>query len=81
MSERIKVFKGTNKDMKCLGYQFEVGKEYTENAASLCKNGFHACEYPLDVLGYYSPNESRYFEAELDANDERKDDSKRVGKL
>ena len=49
----------------------------------MCENGLHACEMPLDVLGYYAPSDGpRYFEAELeDVSDEkRSDDTKRVGK-
>ena len=78
----MKVYKGTNKDIQCNGYQFEVGKEHEEKTAKLCRKGFHACENPLDVLRYYSPSEeSRYFEAELDATDETHNvDTKRVGK-
>jgi len=25
-----------------------------------CDRGFHACEYPMDVFGYYSPADSRF---------------------
>ena len=78
---KIKAYKGTDKDMQCLGYQFNLGETHSEKRASLCKKGFHACEYPLDVLGYYVPSEGRYFEADLDATDEKETgDSKRVGK-
>ena len=35
---------------------------------------------PLDVFGYYAPADSRYCEVDLDANDQKSDDSKRVGK-
>lgn len=45
-----------------------------------CDTGFHACENPLDVFGYYAPADSRYCEVDLDANDQKSDDSKRVGK-
>lgn len=34
----------------------------------------------MDVFGYYAPADSRYCEVELDANDQKSDDSKRVGK-
>ena len=77
----MKAYKGFDKDMKCRGYQFESGKEYTEEKADICNCGFHACESPLDVLGHYAPGEqSRYCEVELDANDQTDTDSKRVGK-
>lgn len=80
MSEVIKVYKGTDENMECRGYRFTVGEKHTKEKAELCKSGFHGCEYPLDVFSYYSPNSSRYFEAELEDVDEKHDeDKKRVG--
>nr|DAL41336.1 MAG TPA_asm: hypothetical protein [Caudoviricetes sp.] len=80
----MKVYKATDKDMKCREFQYELGKTAeVEGDIELCERGLHACEMPLDVLGYYAPGEgSRYFEAELeDVSDEkRSDDTKRVGK-
>ena len=76
----IKAYKGFNEDMKCRGFQFEEGKEYEEKDAKLCSTGFHACEAPIDCLNYYSPASSVYREVELDATDEKGDDTKRVGK-
>ena len=74
-------YKGFDKDLKCRDFQYEVGKEYTEEKADICERGFHACESPLDVFSYYPPgNQSRYCEVDLDANDQRSADSKRVGK-
>ena len=77
----MKCFKGFDKDLKCRGFQYEIGKEYTEDKADICNYGFHACEFPMDVFGYYPPSDSRYCEVELEANDQKSsDDSKRVGK-
>ena len=78
----MKVYKATDKNMQCHGYQFKQGVEAVEEEAKLCECGFHACERPLDVMAYYPPgNGSRYFEAELeDVNDERGEDSKVCGK-
>ena len=75
------VYKGTDKDMKCRGFQFELGKEYVEEEAELCNKGFHGCEYPLDVFSYYNPADSRFFVADLDGvtDEEAEDDSKRAG--
>ena len=75
------VYKGTDKDMKCRGFQFELGKEYVEEEAELCVKGFHGCEYPLDVFAHYNPADSRFFVAELDGvTDETESrDTKRVG--
>ena len=63
-----KAFKGFNKDLTCRGFQYEEGKEFETARAECCEEGFHACEYPLDCLGYYSPNSSVYHEVELDGD-------------
>ena len=80
----MKVYKATDKDMKCRDLQYELGKTAeVDGDIELCENGLHACEMPLDVLGYYAPGDgSRYFEAELeDVSDEKhSNDTKRVGK-
>ena len=76
----MKCYKGFDKDLKCRDFQYEIGKKYEEERAEICDTGFHACENPLDVFGYYAPADSRYCEVELDANDQKSDDSKRVGK-
>jgi hypothetical protein len=75
------VYKGTDKDMKCRGFQFDLGKEYVEEEAKLCNKGFHGCEYPLDVFAHYAPADSRFFVADLDGvTDEKEEgDSKRAG--
>ena len=76
----MKCYKGFDKDLKCRDFQYGIGKEYEEERAEICDTGFHACENPLDVFGYYAPADSRYCEVDLDANDQKSDDSKRVGK-
>ena len=76
----MKCYKGFDKDLKCRGYQYEIGREYEEQEAEICSKGFHACEYPLDVFVYYFPASSRYCEVDLDANGQSDGDSKRVGK-
>ena len=75
------VYKGTDKDMKCRGFQFELGKEYVEEEAKLCDKGFHGCEYPLDVFAHYAPTNSRFFVVDLDGvtDEEAEDDSRRAG--
>ena len=61
----IKAYKGFDKDLKCRGFQYEIGGEYEEEKAEACECGFHACEMPLGVLDYYAPGlGSRYCEVE-----------------
>ena len=76
----MKCYKGFDKDLKCRGFQYEIGKEYEEKTADICHKGFHACENPMDVFGYYNPADSRYCEVDLDTNEQTGEDSKRVGK-
>ena len=80
----MKAYKGFDKDLKCRGFQYEIGNEYREDNAKLCSTGFHACENPLDTFAYYGPSDgSRYCEVEVDeVSDERhSDDSKICGKV
>ena len=74
----MKAYKGFNTDMTCRGFQYEEDKEYETETAKCCESGFHACEYPLDCLNYYSPNESVYCEVEMDGeiDDSNNEDSK-----
>ena len=77
----MKAYKGFDKDLKCRGFQYEIGKAYDEDGAKLCDKGFHACEHPLDCFRYYPPADSRYCEVELDDNGEcYSDDTKVCGK-
>ena len=79
----MKVYKGTDKDMKCRGMQYKLGETAVfDGEPKLCKAGLHACEQPIDVLNHYAPVESRYFEADAEeVTDERdSDDSKIVAK-
>ena len=77
----MKLYKGFTKDLKCRDFQYEIGKEYHEETADLCRAGFHACENPIDTLRYYAPGSSRYCEVELDeVSDQRDGDTKRAAK-
>ena len=79
--ESIKAYKGFNQDMTCtptseVKFQYEEGKEYEESNAVACEKGFHACEYPLDILGYYYPNKSVYHEVELSGTIDKSENDK-----
>ena len=74
----IKAYKGFNKDMTCRGFRYEVGGEYEHHGkVEACESGFHACENPIDCLGYYAPSQSVFHEVELSGEtDKDSDDSK-----
>ena len=60
-NKEIIAYKGFDKNWKCRGYQYEIGKTYEhEGKAEACESGFHSCEYPLDILSYYAPSESKF---------------------
>ncbi len=59
--ETVTAYKGFSQSFQCRGFQFEVGKTYEhEGEVEACASGFHSCEYPLDVFGYYAPSNSRF---------------------
>ena len=74
--KKIIAYKGFDKDLKCRDFQYEVGKEYEmDGDIKCCDRGFHSCEYPLNVFGYYSPNDSRFCQVEqsgiFNSNDDK----------
>ena len=83
MGKSMKAYKGFNPDMTCRGFQYEEGKTYETDEATLCKRGFHACLTPLDVFLYYPPcdengNLNKFHEVELEEVDERRDEDTKV---
>ena len=78
MMEKITSYKGFNKDMTCRDFQYKEGESYEEPSAKACERGFRACEYPLDCLDYYSPNESVYHVVEQSGEISRYSDDTKV---
>lgn len=79
MGKEIISYKGFDSSLRCRGFQYEVGKDYEqEGNIKCCENGFHACEFPLEVFNYYAPGEnSRYCTVTQSGEmDKREDDSK-----
>ena len=75
----IHSYKGFDKDLKCRGFAYEIGKDYEKDGKiKCCNNGFHACEFPLDVFNYYAPGgNSRYCTVtQSGVTDKEKGDSK-----
>ena len=76
----MKGYKGFNKDMTCRDMQYKEGESVEcTGDLSLCENGLHFCENPLDCLNYYNAINSVYHEIEAEGvSEETHEDSKRV---
>ena len=61
----MKAYKGFDGNLRCRGFQYEVGKEYKTDKAEICMSGFHACEKPLDCFEYYPPGKSQYHKVDV----------------
>ena len=72
-------FKGFDKDLKCRGFQYKVGKTYDlKGEVECCKRGFHFCENPLEVFYYYTPNNSRFCQVEGGGSVDKSEDNSKV---
>ena len=62
----IKAYKAFDSNLTCIGFQYEVGKEYHHKGKlELCKSGFHACERLADCFKYYRFSEQETRVAEV----------------
>ena len=78
-NKEIIAYKGFNQDWTCRGYQYEIGKMYEHKGdVKACESGFHACEYPLDVLRYYSPAESKFAVVKMSGGTSKDSDDTKI---
>ncbi len=77
--EVVTAYKGFKQDLTCRDYQFEIGGTYKHDGeVEACSSGFHSCEYPLDVFGYYAPGESRFAIVKASGQLSRHDDDSKI---
>ncbi len=73
----VKSIKGTDANIQCRGYQFEIGKAHVIGGViDVCRKGFHACpvdQHPLSVFEFYAPGTSRYWEVTQSGDVSKKD--------
>ncbi|HHE9463490.1 TPA: hypothetical protein ACPG2N_001201 [Haemophilus influenzae 10810] len=78
-NKEIIAYKGFNQDWTCRGYQYEIGKTYEHKGdVKACESGFHACEYPLDVLSYYSPAVSKFAVVKMSGETSKDSDDTKI---
>nr|DAN74375.1 MAG TPA: hypothetical protein [Caudoviricetes sp.] len=77
--KKIIAYKGFDKNLKCRGFQYEVGKEYEmDGDIKCCERGFHACESPLEVFDYYDMLNSRFAEVEHSGEIDKEENTTKV---
>ena len=77
--KKIIAYKGFDKNLKCRGFQYEVGKEYEmDGDIKCCERGFHACESPLEVFDHYDMLNSRFAEVEQSGKIDKEENTTKV---
>lgn len=65
MSNIVTGYKATDENMRCRGYQFELGKWHKHDGdLCMCISGFHFCEYPSGPRLFYPSSKARIFRVE-----------------
>jgi hypothetical protein len=79
-SETVKAIKGFDQNLKCRGFQYEIGANYTHDGeVKACHSGFHAIEgHPLELFSYYPPATSRYCDVTAGGHIERHDSDSKI---
>ncbi|HDK7194899.1 TPA: hypothetical protein PTV74_003206 [Clostridium botulinum] len=58
----VEGYKGTDKDMKCRDFQYELSRTFKHDGeVELCESGFHFCLQLKDVFYYYQLNANNKF--------------------
>jgi len=81
LNDKIEIigYKAFDNDLKCRGFQYEIGKSYKQDGdIQVCENGFHFCENPLDVLSYYDLTTSRFAVVSGSSNSSKCDDDSKI---
>lgn len=64
--QKMRGYKGMDKNMQCRGTQYKVGESYhIDGHIGICERGFHFCKELYDVVQFYPrANGNRFFEVE-----------------
>ena len=67
----MKGYKAFNKDLKCKGFQYEIGKEFEQRGKiELCERGFHFGKKIVDIQNYYNLGDENTRLCEIEATGE-----------
>ena len=75
----IKSYKAFDSSLSCIGFQYELGKEYEIKGHIECGiRGFNACESPLEIFDHYDMLKSRFAEVEQSGIIDRDENTTKV---